>query len=389
MQITVFSIVMSIISTSILIAVLSILKVRFRIFEVNSVSVTLLLYVFCVIRMCFPVEFPWVIVIGSEHMYSNLYKLFQTKVSGFAGRDITLGFIGLLLWIIVAAILLLRLLRKYYAIYKLVKNVRDLNYGVLADDEKQIEGFQSDIKRKEKISVVKSNAVQAPICLGIIRKMILIPDREYSDQEHYYILKHEYTHHKNNDLLIQLLLNLLCIVYWWNPFVYLLKKDMLLAFEVRCDEMCVLGMDNKEITAYLETLLRVFKERENSALAFNEYLGVLGECSDGRGEIVDRFRILADRAKAPVKTRYGFLTVLLIVMIGILSYLFLLQPSIQPTEEDCGVVGEDYLIETNDSHILHKKNGEYVLITSRGETMVISEDTSKMMSDSGFEVIEE
>ena len=105
--------------------------------------------------------------------------------------------------------------------------------------------------------------------------------------------------------------------------------------------------------------------------------------------MVERFRILDNRINKSNKTLYGIMTILPIVLIGFFSYMLILQPIIQPTEEDCGISGENYLVEADDSYILHKKTGKYILVTNRGEEIDIKPDTITMLLDSGFEVVDE
>ena len=81
-------------------------------------------------------------------------------------------------------------------------------------------------KEKRNIKIVQTAAVEVPCCIGIFEKQILIPDKKYSREELHYIILHEYTHLDNKDILTIQLINILCIVFWWNPFVYILKGDM-------------------------------------------------------------------------------------------------------------------------------------------------------------------
>ena len=72
--------------------------------------------------------------------------------------------------------------------------------------------------------------------MGFFEKRILIPDKKYSREELHYIILHEYTHLDNKDILTIQLINILCIVFWWNPFVDILKGDMYQSIEIRCDQ---------------------------------------------------------------------------------------------------------------------------------------------------------
>lgn len=77
--------------------------------------------------------------------------------------------------------------------------------------------------------------IESAFGVGVLRRYIILPDKMYTDTELYYILLHEYTHFCNRDTAVKLLVTLFCIVFWWNPVVYLLQKDLEQTLELKCD----------------------------------------------------------------------------------------------------------------------------------------------------------
>ena len=64
---------------------------------------------------------------------------------------------------------------------------------------------------------------------------------------------------RNRDGVVKLLTMLFCCVFWWNPAVYILKKDVSQILEIKCDVYATQSFTKKERLEYLLTILRVLK----------------------------------------------------------------------------------------------------------------------------------
>ena len=103
-------------------------------------------------------------------------------------------------------------------------------------------------------NVWETDNIGTAFVMGLTRARIYLPTG-LSIKEREYILTHEQTHIKHKDHIVRILMLLVNIVYWWNPFVWLaiwlMKKDM----EMLCDEAVVRGLEHKEVKEYLNVLL--------------------------------------------------------------------------------------------------------------------------------------
>lgn len=70
-----------------------------------------------------------------------------------------------------------------------------------------------------------------------------------------YIFIHELIHYRRKDMLYKWFVQLILCVHWFNPFVYLLGKEVGRACELACDESVIAGLDDTEKKAYGNTLL--------------------------------------------------------------------------------------------------------------------------------------
>ena len=59
-----------------------------------------------------------------------------------------------------------------------------------------------------------------PMLFGVLRPAIILPDREYTDEQLRAVLLHELTHLRRKDILVKWLSVLSCAVHWFNPVVF-------------------------------------------------------------------------------------------------------------------------------------------------------------------------
>ena len=116
------------------------------------------------------------------------------------------------------------------------------------------------IKRKvrfainTKENIWETDAIKTAFVMGVINNKIYLPvGLSLNEQE--MILKHERTHIRHKDPIVRIVMLIVNVVYWWNPFVWIavwfMKKDM----EMFCDEAVVRNMDDYERKDYLNVLL--------------------------------------------------------------------------------------------------------------------------------------
>ncbi len=147
------------------------------------------------------------------------------------------------------------------------------------------------IKRPPLLTV--SSAVDSPLVLGLLRPRLVLPEGEIPPAELDFVLRHELTHCRRRDLWYSLLLLAANAVHWFDPLVYLLRREALADMELTCDDAVVAGCGVEERRAYSETLLAAVHRQRGlgrSALSTQFY--------GGARRMKDRFRnILAGRGR--------------------------------------------------------------------------------------------
>ncbi|MCR4622734.1 MAG: right-handed parallel beta-helix repeat-containing protein [Clostridiales bacterium] len=106
-------------------------------------------------------------------------------------------------------------------------------------------------------ALYRSDRVGTTVLMGLMRPVIILPDREYSSDDLDRILRHELTHYRRGDLAIKWLQTLVYAVHWFNPLVYLFRAQTTLYCELSCDQKLLKRMDRNDKQSYGELLLNL------------------------------------------------------------------------------------------------------------------------------------
>lgn len=119
-----------------------------------------------------------------------------------------------------------------------------------------LERARAETGCKRKLRAVLCECVGGPMLAGLFRPRILLPCREYGEEELRCILTHELLHHRRGDLWVRLLLTVCRSAHWFNPLLIPAEREALLGCELACDSgvVALSGEDGGPLL-YAETLL--------------------------------------------------------------------------------------------------------------------------------------
>ena len=187
-----------------------------------------------------------------------------------------------------------------------------------------------------KLPLQSMAGIYSPALTVSLKPMILLPANitdTLSEAQLAYALRHEFMHYRRRDHLLALLLLLLTCVYWFNPVVWLMKRELMKDMETACDSAVTARLNGTERREYAMTLLALFSQpcRANSVLG----MALSSAEKDAEHRVREVFG--AHRSKAPVKILAALLSALL------LACCF--TTACQPTPSQSPVVnkGGDYL----------------------------------------------
>ncbi len=126
------------------------------------------------------------------------------------------------------------------------------------------EVFQT-LRRAGNVRLAASIQTNTPLHLGLICPVIVLPRGDYvnrgMEKELRDVLNHELTHWRRHDVLYKWLAVLVQSIHWFNPIVYLMRRDIDRYCELSCDEAVVRDMPEQDRLHYGNTLLMMAAER--------------------------------------------------------------------------------------------------------------------------------
>lgn len=100
--------------------------------------------------------------------------------------------------------------------------------------------IRNELNIKKGIPIFLNSAITSPFIIGTFNPIIYIPQNNYYfNNEIKYVLKHEFVHYKNKDILFKNIINFISIIYWFNPVIYFCTKSFYYYSELACDETVV------------------------------------------------------------------------------------------------------------------------------------------------------
>ena len=161
------------------------------------------------------------------------------------------------IWSALALVLFVRKITVYQGFIQYIKagnkEVSDIKIlNLLSDCEEKL-----NIKTRVELSC--NPLIASPMLIGFFRPRIILPVGELEDKELSYIFVHELTHYKQRDMFYKWLIQIIVCVHWFNPFVYLLEKEVNKSCELSCDEKVLSVLDDKAKREYGDTLISFLK----------------------------------------------------------------------------------------------------------------------------------
>lgn len=209
----------------------------------TSAAISLLL-----LRMLLPIHFPFAKTVNMELLLSGVDLAFRSL--GDVGK--TLGEALLWLWgagiwtklafLIVSQIRFRCWLRPYVAAgSRLPREMQE----ILRECGEA--GFR----------VAVYATLAPPSVVGLFRPVLILPEGDYTSTEMRYIFRHEIEHYKNGDLWRRALLDMVLCVQWFNPFAYILRRELTLMHEMANDQRVIGSCGEAERREYAECLLKI------------------------------------------------------------------------------------------------------------------------------------
>ena len=382
MSVTVFSFFMSVLFSTLFIAAIHLLCNQTFFLQSFGVHTILGLHILCLFRTIVVLELPFTVPIGLRNVYSTVFKtVWAAQISvGDSQIRVLLALCGI--WAVISVTLIVQFLWKSWKVSRKAEW-----YSTNKDPraERVLERVKNESWRMPAVSVCICPTLDIPMGTGLFRHRICLPEHEYTQEEMYYILKHEYTHFCNRDLTVKFLVHLFCCVFWWNPAVYLLKKDISQILEIKCDIRATEKFSKRERLEYLLTIVRVLERAESASRTQPPMLSTGLASRKNQGDTRERFRMITAVPRSISKLCQGAFWILAVTLV-MLSYSFVLQPAFDPPVEDIYTDSSVVEIDITDSYITKDQSGNYFMVIQSGEKIRINEAIANVYLSEGMEL---
>lgn len=122
------------------------------------------------------------------------------------------------------------------------------------------ETCKAHIGIKRNVPLLKGEIFDSPVAMGMSHPMVILPDYHFDEVELTYIFEHELIHIKHRDVWKKIIGILISCIHWFNPFAYLLKKEIDRWAELACDEELAVDKTKEQRKAYCLFILDVLEQ---------------------------------------------------------------------------------------------------------------------------------
>lgn len=302
-------------------------------------------------RLVIPFEWNWTYTILSQEIMAPIYDFFHQSIY----KNISLIDFFLITWGIGSVFFAIKYLTNMKKLYKLDRNFKN----ELEIYKKQFHFLEnSQIK-----GIYTLKFISEPFVTNLFRPTIYLPDIFYTKQELEFILLHEAQHVKNKDLYTKLLFQILVIVYWWFPLIYILRNIVDYILELRVDYQVTQNFEEKVKNQYLLALVTV-TQKIAEITPIKNYRALQNQFTLRKESLLKRRIIYFYNEPARKKYKYKLLIVIpsLFMILALPSVVFQPYTPYRPTKNEQTYSSNDLIQKM---YLLKTKDGQYYLMDKK------------------------
>ena len=172
--------------------------------------------------------------------------------------------------------------------------------------------LRGELHIRYNVQMLECSIAESPLILGFFKPILVLPEESYSQEELFFILKHELVHVKRGDVYGKLLFVIVNGIYWFHPLIWIMRKEAAMDMELSCDERVTLGAGYEVRKAYTETLLSMLHRQCTKRLSLTtQFYG-------GKRAMKKRFQNILSKRKKKNGMALFLGTILLTACLGAL-----------------------------------------------------------------------
>lgn len=274
------------------------------------------------LRFLIPIEFPFTKTIFIYEIYPAVYLFLIDDMLSLGNLHFSICDILLMIWIIGSIFLFVRsivqymTLRKTYYACKCIDNSNIINI---------VDKISTEFNKSKSFTIVEFSNIGSPLIFGIMHPYIVLPNISFTDEEWYFILKHELTHYYHKHLVLKLICEVMCNIYWWNPASYIIRHFLKLIMEMDADANAVDTLSKADTYQYINCLTKIAQRQAHQKSPFEWSVTFISTPKTYLGK---RSNYLLENINRPPKLVFpAFLTGAIFVVLFLCSIFFIFEPS--------------------------------------------------------------
>lgn len=326
-----FSTVLMAVLTSTLLILMTTLCLRYRgVLRAIGSRLIIVLLLLAMFRLFFPFEMPFCRNINLSRIPSKIISKLVHPYFYLGKVEISIWFFLQCVWVGGMVVSIRKLYRTCNHIYHHV-----LRYGRNVSAKEPYRSVFQEVcrKREADMPILLVPGLDAPRQDRILHPRILLPrEMKFSENELRYVFRHELAHVRHHDVLIKLLVNMLAVVYWWNPLIRILRRELDIILEIHVDARVLSGGDQNARSDYVDTLMDVAIQAQALLIAQNESNGQISSSPmafGGMSDLEERLVMMYENKRTSPPLVLLLLT--LTLSIYALSYAFIFEAYSQPS----------------------------------------------------------
>lgn len=225
------------------------------------------------------------------------------------------------LWLLVASLVLLPVAAGMLSLWYLGLRSRRETQGPWLD---LLFRLVESLRLRRRVALLKSDRRQMPMTWGVLRPTLLLPEvsEQWPDDRRRAVLLHELAHAKRWDYLTNLLAQVACALYWFNPLVWFAVGMMVIERERACDDI-VLNHGARP-SVYAEQILQIAATLHVGRFSFAGAIPMARQ-----SKLEGRLRAILDGSRSRASLSRATVMTVVTLMILVLAPIAMTKPALK------------------------------------------------------------